>query len=112
MATTKNRTLSTVLTTSNQNVYVAPTLFKADIDSILITNDSSSAVSVTMEWYSIVLNTYYKVLGTVSIRGNSVLQIERPLGIDQQDSIRALASTAGVITVTITATETYTTSTL
>ena len=112
MTASKNRTLSTVLTTSNQDVYLAPTLFKADIDSILVTNNSSSAVSVTLEWWSRSLNTYYKVLGNTSIKAGGILQIERPLGIDQQDSIRALASTADAITVTITATEIYTTSTL
>ena len=109
---TKNRTVAVSLTTSNQDVYTAPPSFKATVDSILITNSSNSVATVTMEWWNKTLNQYTKLLGGTIIQAGGVVQISDSMAIDQDDLIRALASAAEAITVTIRATETYTTSTL
>jgi hypothetical protein len=109
---TKNRTVATLLTTSNQDVYTAPPSFKATVDSILLTNSSATSVTVTMEWWNKTANEYTKLLGGTTIQAGGVVQLSDTLAIDQGDLIRALASSASAITVTIRATETYTTSTL
>jgi hypothetical protein len=109
---TKNRTVATQLTTSNQDIYTAPPSFKATVDSILITNSSTTAATVTMEWWNKTLNEYTKLLGGTTIQAGGIVQITESMAIDQGDVIRALASAASSITVTIRATETYTTSTL
>jgi hypothetical protein len=112
ISASKNRTTAVVLTTSNQDVYTAPNLFKSNIDSILVTNSTSSAVTVTMEWWNETTNVYTKLLGSTSIKAGGIVQITDCLAIEQKDVIRALASANSAITVTIRATETYTTSTL
>lgn len=109
---TKNRTVALQLTTSNQDVYTAPPSFKATVDSILITNSSSSPATVTMEWWNKTDNTYTKLLGGTLIQAGGIVQITDSMAIDQGDLIRALASAASAITITVRATETYTTSTL
>jgi len=109
---TKNRTVALQLTTSNQNVYVAPPSFKATVDSILLTNSSSAAVSVTLEWWNNTASEYTKMLGDTVIQAGGIVQITDSLAIDQNDAVRAVASANSAITVTIRATETYTTSTL
>ena len=109
---TKNRTVALELTTSNQDVYTAPPSFKATVDSILITNSSNAPATVTMEWWNKTLNTYTKLLGGTPIQACGIIQITDSMAIDQGDLVRALASANSAITVTIRATETYTTSTL
>ena len=109
---TKNRTVATQLTTSNQDIYIAPPSFKATVDSILITNSSTDAATVTMEWWNKTMNEYTKLLGGTVIQAGGVVQITDSMAIDQGDVIRALASAGSAITITIRVTETYTTSTL
>ena len=109
---TKNRTVATQLTTSNQSVYTAPPSFKATVDSILVTNHSTAPATVTMEWWNATANEYTKLLGGTVIQAGGIVQITDSMAIDQNDLVRALASVNSAITVTIRATETYTTSTL
>ena len=109
---TKNRTVAKQLTTSYQDVYTAPPSFKATVDSILITNSSNAPATVTMEWWNKTLNEYTYLLGETVIHANGVVQLTDTMAIDQGDIVRALASANSAITVTIRATESYTTSTL
>lgn len=99
--TSKNRTLGLTLTTSNADVYIVPTSFKATIDSILISNITSSAITFNLDWYKLSNTTYYPIATTVRMEPNSVLQITDALYLEAGDKIRGLASANSSIVVSV-----------
>lgn len=110
--TSKNRSIGLTLTTSNSDVYVVPTSFKSTIDSILISNITSSAITFNLDWYKLSNTTYYPIATTVRMEPNSVLQITDALYLEAGDKIRGLASAGTSIVVTIRVKEQYAVSNL
>ena len=110
--TSKNRSIGLTLTTSNSDVYIVPTSFKATIDSILISNITSSAITFNLDWYKLSNTTYYPIATTVRMEPNSVLQITDALYLEAGDKIRGLASAGTSIVVTIRVKEQYAVSNL
>jgi hypothetical protein len=110
--TTKNRTLGSSLTTSNQTIYTVPAQFNSEVKSILISNGSTSYVSVTLEWYSNRTSAFTNITETLVLLPNSIMQITDSLYLEHTDYIRGLASVAGVVDVSVKVSENYTTSTL
>lgn len=98
---TKNRTISTVLSTSNQDVYVVPTRWNADIYSLLVTNTTSSSKTVSLEYYDSITSTWYYLMQNTPILANGIVQIEEPLYLIATDKIRGLASADTSITITL-----------
>ena len=106
MAARKRRTVSAELTTSNADIYTAPARFNSDVYSILISNASSSEVTVSLDWYDSANTTYYTIAEAVKLKANSMIQItEYPVFLQKNDKIRGLASANSSITVTIAADE-------
>ena len=98
---TKNRTLSTVLTTSNQDLYVAPDRWNAEVFSIFITNTANAPRKITMEWYDSVTSTWYYLMKDMPLVPNGIIQIEESMYLVPTDKIRALADVNTSVTVTI-----------
>lgn len=110
--TSKNRSLGLTLATSNADVYIVPTSFKATIDSIFISNITSSAITFNLDWYKLSNTTYYPIATTVRMEPNSILQITDALYLEAGDKIRGLASAGTSIVVTIRVKEQYAVSNL
>jgi len=98
---TKNRTISTVLTTSNQDIYTVPDRWNAEVFSIFITNTTTSPRTISMEWYDSVNSTWSYLMKDMPLVPNGIIQIEESLYLVATDKIRALASVNSSVTVTI-----------
>lgn len=105
--TTKNRTIGTLLTTSNQDAYVVPANYKAEVGSILINNSTASTVTLTMDWLDVASGVYTKIASTTPIYPYSMVQITKPLHLTAGDKIRALASANSAISVSVDVNELY-----
>lgn len=101
MTSTKNRTLGKVLTTSNSDVYTVPARWNGTVHSLIITNTSASAKTVSLEWYDSVNTTWYYLMKDTLLGANSIMQIEEPLYLIATEGIRGLASANSSITVTV-----------
>lgn len=108
--TTKNRTLGATLTTSNQDIYTVPPTFRADIESIYITNVTSSGVTFSLDWYSHLDSAYHTIAEAVRIAPNSMVQIEKAFYLLHDDKIRGLCSVNGAVEVSVRVAEQHTVS--
>jgi hypothetical protein len=109
---TKNRTLGATLTTSNQDIYTVPNAFKADVDSIFITNTTTSAVTFSLDWYDSKGSAYHTIAETVRLEPNSLLQITKAFYLSPGDKLRGLCSVNSAVEVSVKVSEQYTLSTL
>jgi hypothetical protein len=98
---TKNRAISTVLTTSNQDVYVVPARWNGEVFSIFITNTTSAPKTISMEWYDSVNSTWSYLMKDMPLVPNGIIQIEESLYLVATDKIRALANADASVTVTL-----------
>jgi hypothetical protein len=103
----KNRTLGKELLTSNATIYTVPPRFEASVDSIVVSNASSSTVTFSLDWYDYDTTTYYTIAEQVVIYPNSILQLTESLILRPNDTLRGLASVANVITVSVKVKEEY-----
>jgi len=110
--TTKNRTLGASLTTSNQDIYTVPSAFKADVESIFITNTTTSAVTFSLDWYDSTATAYHTIAETVRLEPNSLLQITKAFFLSHGDKIRGLCSVNSSVEVSIKVAEQYSLSNL
>lgn len=107
MTTLKRRTVGKELTTSEEDVYVCPQSFRSNIESILVSNSSSSSVVVTLDWYNATEDTTYNVVPAVVMLPNSVLQITEAFYFYQNDKLTGLADSNNAVSVNIRAEETF-----
>jgi hypothetical protein len=105
--TTKSRTVAKQLTTSNSVIYTVPARYNAEITSIIISNNTSSAVTFSLDWYDTASSTYYTVAKITPVIANGVIQITDGFYLQSGDSFRGLASTNSAITVTVRTEEDY-----
>lgn len=105
--TTKDTTVGLVLTTSTQDVYTVPSQFKAEIESIVISNKTGSTTTFTINWYSAKNTTDYALFYSTNIDPYASVQITWPLFLDAGDKIKALAGANSAVTVTVKSAETY-----
>lgn len=105
--TTKNRTVGVTLTTSNQDVYTVPPTFKSDVESIYITNVTTSAVTFSLDWYDSAASAYHTIAETVRLEPNSLLQITRAFYLLQGDKIRGLCSVNDSVEVSVKVSEQF-----
>jgi hypothetical protein len=110
--TTKNRTVGVTLTTSNQDVYTVPPTFKSDVESIYITNVTTSYVTFSLDWYDSAASAYHTIAETVRLEPNSLLQITRAFYLLQGDKIRGLCSVNNSVEVSVKVSEQFTLSNL
>ena len=108
---TKNRTLGKELLTTNSTIYTVPPRFEANIDSIIVSNASSSTITFSLDWYNSDTTTYFTIAETVKMYPNSILQLTESLILQPNDTLRGLASVANVITVSVKVKEEYLTAT-
>ena len=99
--TTKNRTVAATLTTSNQDIFVAPNQYSSAVFSIYLSNTTSSKQTVSMDWYDASEDSYHTLLEQTPIIANGVVQLTETLWLDRTDKIRALASANSAIEVSI-----------
>ena len=100
MATTKNRTVGALLTTSNADLYTVPANYETDIKSIYINNKASTDAKFSLDWYDSQNTTYHTLAEEVTVPANSLLQITDSLWFYKGDKFRGLASAADSVTVT------------
>ena len=111
MAERKKRTLATVLTTSNADIYTVPARFTSDVNSIYINNASTSAVTFSLDWYEVSTTTYHTLAEAVVLQPNSLLQItDYPLYLIGGDKLRGLASANSSVNISISLEEFFETS--
>ena len=98
----KKRTVAQTLTTSSQDVYVVPPTFRADINSIFVSNGSDSTINVTLQWYRASDAVSFYIMDAVRMKPRSILQITAPLYLDKNEKIVGYANVGGnAITVSI-----------
>lgn len=97
----KNKTVAKVLTLSSADVYIVPAAFKAEVDSIVITNGSDSHVDVTLQWYEATTTTTYDIADAVRMTPRSMLQLTNAFYLDKNDKIVGSASVTDVITINV-----------
>ena len=100
MATTKNRTVGALLTTSNADLYTVPANYETNIKSIYINNKASTDAKFSLDWYDSQNTTYHTLAEEVTVPANSLLQITDSLWLARGDKFRGLASAVDSITVT------------
>lgn len=105
--TTKNRTVGKELTTSNQDLYIVPAQWEANIKSIYVNNASNSTVTFSLDWYNSQDTTYYTLAETVELTPNSLLQITDSMYLYKADKFRGLASANSAVTVIFNVEETF-----
>lgn len=104
---TKNRTLGTVLLVTTTTVYTTPPRFESNVDSIVISNTSTSSVKFTLEWYDPVLTTTYYIAKDVTLYPNSILQLTDSMILQPNDLLRGLATVADAVNVIVKVKEEY-----
>lgn len=104
---TKDRTVGLELTTASQDVYTVPSQFKAEIDSIIISNKLGVQTTFTLQWYSAKNTTTYNIFYTTNIDPYASIQISNALYLDAGDKIKALAGANSAVTVSVKTTEMY-----
>ena len=100
MATTKNRTVGALLTTSNADLYTVPANYEANIKAIYVNNSSTSSRTFSLDWYNLKETTYYTLAEQVTMPPHSLLQITDNMWLAKGDKFRGLASAADSVTVT------------
>lgn len=110
MIATKNRTISTVLTTTNQDIYVVPDRWNGEVFSIFITNTTSAPKTISMERYDSVSGTWSYLMKDLPLVPNGIIQIEESIYLVATDKIRALANANTSVTVTFKVLEDFATS--
>jgi hypothetical protein len=108
---TKNRTLGKELLTSNSTIYTVPPRFEANVESIIVSNSSSSTITFSLDWYNSDTTTYFTIAETVKLYPNSILQLTEVLNLQPNDTLRGLASVDNVITVSVKVKEEFLTAT-
>jgi hypothetical protein len=104
---TRKRTIGLQLTTANQDIYTVPAQHEAEIKSIIISNDTSSTITFSLDWYNSSNTTYYTIAEATQLLPNGIIQIEDSLYLFKGDVIRGLASANTSVTVTIKVNEDY-----
>lgn len=104
---TKNRTLGFELGTSNSTIYTVPNNYEGQITSILITNLTGSARTISLDWYESASTTFYPILEQTQVPANGIIQITDSLWLNRGDTIRGLASAAASINVSIRVAESF-----
>jgi hypothetical protein len=104
---TKNRTVGKKLAVTNSTIYTAPTRFEANIESIIISNASSAAVKVSLDWYDSVSLTYHTITELLAMAPNSMVQIKDGFWLQPCDTLRGLATVVDVISVSVRVREEY-----
>jgi hypothetical protein len=97
----KNRSIGKVLTTSSADIYVVPAAFKADVESIVVTNTSNSVLKFDLSWYQATTATTYTIANDVELKPNSLLQLTDSMYLDKNDKIVGAASITDLVTVTV-----------
>ena len=98
---TKNRTVSKVLTASNTDIYVVPLNYETEVASIFVANASSSSREFSLDWYDAENTTYYTLAELVKVPPRSILQVTEGLWLKKSDKLRGLASVTDDVTVTL-----------
>lgn len=107
MATTKNRTVGALLTTSNADLYTVPANYETNIKSIYINNKASTDAKFSLDWYDSQNTTYHTLAEEVTVPANSLLQITDSLWFYKGDKFRGLCNNADSITVVFNVEETF-----
>lgn len=98
---TKKRTISLLLTGSNQTIYTCPSNYEAEILSIIVSNAAGAARTFSLDWYDSSASATHTVAEAVDLEANSLIQITDGFWLEQGDYIQGLASATDSVTVTI-----------
>jgi hypothetical protein len=107
MPSVRAKTLGKVLTTSSQDIYSIPNSFISNIDSIIISNITSSNVTFILQWYSSTDAVEYNVFYNSVLPANTTIQITDPLILRSGDKLKGLASANSSVNITIRVQEEY-----
>jgi len=110
--TIKYKTVGLALTTSSQDVYTVPANFKATIDSVILSNKTSSYVNVTVQWYSAANTTNYSIFGSITMEPNTTIQLTEAFYLEAGDKIKASATLNNTVEITVASSEKYSVSIL
>ena len=103
----KSRTVSLELTTSNQDIYTVPNNYEAEVKSIYISSHSSNELRFSLDWYDSANTTYYTLAENTKLLPNGLVQITDGFWLQKNDKIRGLCSSNNNVTVTIKVEENY-----
>lgn len=106
--TVRGRSVGEALTTSAVDVYVVPSNFVADVETIHICNKTNSNKEVTLQWYESSTTHTHSLLNTTTIAAYSYIQLDKPLILNAGDKIIAFASVGASVDVTVRLQESYT----
>ena len=104
---TKNRSLSVKMTASNQDIYVAPTRFDAEVVSVIVTSLNGNSATVSLDWYSHIEDEWYPIMDSVNVIANGFIQITDAILLERGDKIRGLASSTDSVQVTVSVKEEF-----
>jgi len=107
MPSVRAKTLGKALTTSSQDIYSIPNSFTSIIDSIIISNITSSNVTFILQWYSSTDAVAYNMFYNSVLPANTTIQITDPLILRSGDKLKGLASANSSVNITIRVQEEY-----
>ena len=97
----KKRTLSLLLTGSNQTIYTCPANHEAEIVSIVISNAAGASRTFSLDWHDSSATATHTIAEAVDIEANSLIQITDAFWLEAGDYIQGLASTTSSVTISI-----------
>lgn len=97
----KSRTISLLLTGSNQTIYTCPANHEAEIASIVISNAAGAARTFSLDWHDNSATATHTIAEAVDLEANSLIQITNGFWLEQGDYLQGLASATDSVTVTI-----------
>ena len=98
---TKSRTYNKTLTLSKEDVYTAPSRFEAVIKSILISNITATRSTISVDFYKSLDLSTTELIKDLIVEPNSIVQIDSALHLEVKDALRASASAATSLVVSL-----------
>ena len=106
--TVKKISAGAELTTTSADIYVTPTSFITDVDTMHVCNKTNSTKTVTVQWYDASTATTRNLLNTTDIPAYSYIQLDQPLFLEACDKIVALAIANTAVDLTMRLIEQFT----
>lgn len=97
----KSRTISLLLTGSNQTIYTCPANHGAEIASIVISNAAGATRTFSLDWHDSSATATHTLAEAVDLEANSLIQITDGFWLEQNDYLQGLASATDSVTITI-----------
>lgn len=97
----KKRTISLLLTGTDQTIYTCPPNHETEVTSIIISNAAGATRTFSLDWYDLTATATHSLADEVDLEANSLIQITDGLWLEAGDYLQGQASATSSVTVTL-----------